>query len=60
MYRDRHIIRLISTLSTTLTHSLRQSDIVDYRAAYFAANKRPLYVQRLLEVLKSDLQIRVG
>ena len=36
-----HMIRNVQgqLCSRTLTHSLRQSNIVDYRAAYFAANK---------------------
>ena len=40
MFNDRH----------SLTHSLRQSDIVDYRAAYFAAkNSDKMMGKRSLE-----------
>ena len=42
-YFDLNICYPISApqlkLTRILTHSLRQSDIVDYRAAYFAAKK---------------------
>ena len=49
-YFDSNICYRISApqlkLTRILTHSLRQSDIVDYRAAYFAAKNvmtRPYY-----------------